>query len=88
MTNDEIYIFDFIIEIYCTIAEYERIYGSKPHSIAVDTNHYNRIKTSPFGVWVHTDTMTTMCGVQIVQEDRYKGTFMSARSEKYKQRKE
>ncbi|MBP8037976.1 MAG: hypothetical protein KAY47_00355 [Prevotella sp.] len=84
LTPEDIYIGNFIIEIHGAIQEYIETYLSDPVSVAVDTKHYNLIKNIGFGNWVDKETMKLKNGIQILEETRWNGTFMSMRGAKYR----
>jgi len=86
LTREDIYIGDFLIEIFSAIKEYIEIYINDPVAVAVDSKHFNLIKNSNFGNWVNKDSMKLKNGIQIVEETRWNGTFMSMRGNKYKSR--
>lgn len=84
LTPEDIYIGNFIIEIHGAIQEYIETYLADPVAVAVDTKHFNLIKNSNFGNWINKETMKLRNRIQIVEETRWNGTFMSMRGEKYR----
>ena len=88
LTKEDIYIGDFLIEMHSAIKEYIEIYFNDPVAVAVDTKHFNLIKNSDFKNWVNKESMKLNNGVQIIEETRWNGTFMSMRGTKYKTRLE
>lgn len=87
MNEDQKYIFDFLVELSFNITEYQKTYPHKKiKEVAVDTNHYNRIKESGF-VWiVDLEDSLYFLGTKIVKAPQFVGTFTSIRSENYSNR--
>lgn len=84
--NADYYIGEFIINIYASMEEYKSIYGKYPATVAVDEEHFSMIRKSPYTSWINPENMEMMNGTKIVEEKRYKGTFMSMRNENYRSR--
>jgi hypothetical protein len=84
LTKEDIYIGDFLIEIYGAIESYKEVYDDAPVSVAVDTNHFGLLKVCNFGNWINKESMRLRNDIQIVQESRWNGSFMSMRGDKYK----
>lgn len=84
MSKEDKYIFDFLVEMSESIREYQVLYPNKIiKEVAVDENHYDRIKKCAF-VWiVDLDESLYFLGTKIVKETRFVGTFTSIRSDQY-----
>lgn len=86
MTEDY-YIGNFLIEMFSNIEEYRNVYGKLPYSVAVDRNHYELIKKSPFSkAWFDKESMQLKNGVFVVMDERFMGSFTSFRSSSYKRK--
>lgn len=87
MSEDDKYIFDFLVEMSHSIHQYNTLYPEKKiKEVAVDENHYNRIKQCGF-VWiVDLESSLYFLGTKIVKESEFIGSFTSIRSEQYSDR--
>lgn len=84
MTHEDIYIGNFLIDVFSSIEKFRDIYLDLPQSVAVDEKHYELIENCNYRCWVNKDSMKLKNGVQVVKETRWNGSFMSMRGNKYK----
>lgn len=84
MNEDQVYIFDFLVELSFNITEYKKTYPTKKvKEVAVDSNHWNKIKNSGFCWIVYHEDRLYFLDTKIVEETKYIGAYTSIRSTEY-----
>lgn len=84
LTEEDIYIGNFLIDIYNSIQEYIGIYRTDPVSVGVDSRHYKLLQHCSFGNWINQDTMKLRNGILVEEEKRWVGSYTSIRGPKRK----